>query len=124
MALRNAEAGSDRDRRLREQATILVVGIAAAVALLRLFQGPVIPVLKLEAFGLADVAAYQEAIRGFTGDAGIFVYCYSNQTKFCQTGHGADYSVLVFSDKGKGDAAKVRDAFLGAFKESKSQCID
>lgn len=63
-------------------------------------------------------------IRGFTADAGIFVYCYSNQKSFCQTGKGADYSVLVFSDKGSGDAAKVRDAFLNAFKESKSVCID
>src|SRR5919106_4797817 len=49
MALRNADAGSERDRRLREQATILVVGVTAAVALLRLLQGPFVPVLKLEA---------------------------------------------------------------------------
>jgi hypothetical protein len=59
MALRNADAGSERDRRFREQATILVVGVTAAVALLRLVQGPFVPVLRLEAFGLADAAAYQ-----------------------------------------------------------------
>jgi hypothetical protein len=69
MALRDAEAGSERDRRLREQATILVVGVAAAVALLRLWQGPVMPVLKLEAFGLADVAAYQAITFGVAGRA-------------------------------------------------------
>ena len=59
MALRTAEATSERDRRLREQATILIIGVATAVAILRVLQGPFIPVLKLEAFGLADTAAYQ-----------------------------------------------------------------
>src|ERR671921_287938 len=59
MAVRTAEATSERDRRLREQATILIVGLATAVAILRLLQGPFIPVLKLEAFGLADAAAFQ-----------------------------------------------------------------
>ena len=58
-ALRNAGAGNERDRRLREQATVLAVGVAVAVALLRLMQGPLEAVAKLEAFGLADVAAYQ-----------------------------------------------------------------
>lgn len=67
MALRNAEAGNERDRRLREQATILLVGVAAAVALLRLLQGPVMPLLKLEAYGLADVAAYQAINFGVAG---------------------------------------------------------
>jgi hypothetical protein len=67
VALRNADAGSERDRRLREQATILVVGVTAAVALLRLFQGPYVPVLKLEAFGLADAAAYQAINFGVAG---------------------------------------------------------
>jgi hypothetical protein len=56
---RTAGARSERDRRLREQVTVLIVGVAAAVALLRLMQGPLVPVLKLEVFGLADVAAYQ-----------------------------------------------------------------
>jgi hypothetical protein len=69
-ALRNAEAGSERDRRLREQVTILVVGVAAAVALLRLLQGPLEAVAKLEAFGLADVAAYQAINFGVAARAG------------------------------------------------------
>jgi hypothetical protein len=67
MSLRTAEAGSERDRRLREQATILIVGVTAAVALLRLLQGPFMPVLKLEVFGLADVAAYQAINFGVAG---------------------------------------------------------
>jgi hypothetical protein len=69
MALRTAESTSERDRRLREQATILVVGVTAAVGLLRLLQGPFVPVLKLEAFGLADVAAYQAINFGVAGRA-------------------------------------------------------
>lgn len=68
-ALRTAEATSERDRRLREQATILIVGVTAAVGILRLIQGPVIPVLKLEAFGMADVAAYQTINFGVGGRA-------------------------------------------------------
>jgi hypothetical protein len=67
MALRSAEATSERDRRLREQAAILVVGVATAVAILRILQGPFIPVLKLEAFGLADAAAYQAINFGVAG---------------------------------------------------------
>src|SRR5918998_147470 len=67
MALRTAEATSERDRRLREQATILVVGVTTAVAILRLLQGPFAPVLKLEAFGLADTAAYQAINFGLAG---------------------------------------------------------
>jgi hypothetical protein len=68
-SLRAAEAGSERDRRLREQVTILVIGVTAAVALLRLVQGPFLPVAKLEAFGLADVAAYQAINFGVAGRA-------------------------------------------------------
>jgi hypothetical protein len=67
MAVRTAEATSERDRRLREQATILIVGVATAVAILRMLQGPFIPVLKLEAFGLADAAAYQAINFGVAG---------------------------------------------------------
>ena len=67
MAVRTAEATSERDRRLREQATILIVGLATAVAILRLVQGPFVPVLKLEIFGLADVAAYQAINFGVAG---------------------------------------------------------
>ena len=67
MSLRSAVAGGERDRRLREQATILVVGVTVAVALLRLLQGPLDAVLKLEAFGLADVAAYQAINFGVAG---------------------------------------------------------
>jgi hypothetical protein len=59
MAVRTAEATSERDHRLREQVTILIIGVTTAVAILRMLQGPFIPVLKLEAFGLADTAAYQ-----------------------------------------------------------------
>jgi hypothetical protein len=66
-ALRSADATSERDRRLREQATILIVGVTAAVAILRLLQGPFIPVLKLAAFGLADTAAYQAINLGVAG---------------------------------------------------------
>ena len=67
MAVRTAEATRERDRRLREQATILIVGVATAVAILRMLQGPLIPVLKLEAFGLADAAAYQAINFGVAG---------------------------------------------------------
>lgn len=67
MTLRSAVAGSERDRRLREQATILVIGVTAAVAILRLLPGPLDAVLKLEAFGLADVAAYQAINFGVAG---------------------------------------------------------
>src|SRR3954452_13365065 len=69
MAVRTAEATSERDRRLREQATILIVGVTTAVAILRLLQGPFIPVLKLEVFGLADTAAYQAINFGVAGRA-------------------------------------------------------
>jgi hypothetical protein len=69
MAVRTAESTSERDRRLREQATILIVGVTAAIGLLRLMQGPFMPVLKLEAFGLADVAAYQAINFGVVGRA-------------------------------------------------------
>jgi hypothetical protein len=67
MALRTAGATSERDRRLREQATVLIIGVATAVAILRVLQGPFIPVLKLEAFGLADTAAYQVINFGVAG---------------------------------------------------------
>ncbi len=67
MALRTAEAGGERDRRLREQVTILIVGVTAAVALLRLVQGPFVPVVKLEVFGIAEVAAYQAINFGVAG---------------------------------------------------------
>jgi hypothetical protein len=67
MALRTADASSERDRRLREQATILIVGVTVAVAILRVVQGPIVPVLKLEAFGLADTAAYQAINFGVAG---------------------------------------------------------
>ena len=67
MALRTAEATSERDRRLREQATILIIGVTTAVAILRMLQGPFVPVLKLEAFGLADTAAYQAINFGLAG---------------------------------------------------------
>src|ERR671912_641684 len=67
MALRTSEATSERDRQLREQTTILIIGVATAVAILRMLQGPFIPVLKLEAFGLADSAAYQAINFGVAG---------------------------------------------------------
>jgi hypothetical protein len=67
MALRTAGATSERDRRLREQATILIIGVTTAVAILRMLQGSLIPVLKLEAFGLADTAAYQAINFGVAG---------------------------------------------------------
>ena len=66
-AQRGASARTERDRRLREQFTILVVGVTVAVGLLRLFEGPLVPVLKLEAFGLAQVAAYQAINLGVVG---------------------------------------------------------
>ncbi|MFT4038004.1 MAG: hypothetical protein QM692_07490 [Thermomicrobiales bacterium] len=58
-AARTALARSERDRMAREQVVILIVGVATAVSLLRLVQGPIEAVALLEAFGLADVAAYQ-----------------------------------------------------------------
>lgn len=67
MALREARSGGDRDRRLREQITILIVGVTAAVAILRVYQGPPVPVLKLVAFGIANVAAYQAINFGVAG---------------------------------------------------------
>ncbi|MGH2617326.1 MAG: hypothetical protein ACRDJC_19000, partial [Thermomicrobiales bacterium] len=57
--------------RLREQATILVIGVTIAVALLRLLQGPFVPVLKLEAIGLAEVAAYQVITFGVAGRSAL-----------------------------------------------------
>ena len=69
MARRTAKARSEQDRRLREQATILIIGVAIAVAILRMLQGPFVPVLKLEAFGLADTAAYQAINFGVAGRA-------------------------------------------------------
>jgi hypothetical protein len=67
IALRTAGATSERDRRLREQAAILIIGVTTAVAILRMLQGPFVPVLKLEAFGLADTAAYQAINFGVAG---------------------------------------------------------
>src|SRR3954453_10924019 len=58
---------TERDRRLREQVTILIVGVTVAVAILRLLQGPFVPVLKLEAFGLAEAVAYQAINFGVVG---------------------------------------------------------
>jgi hypothetical protein len=43
--------------------------VTVAVALLRVMQGPLAPVLKLEAFGVADVAAYQAINFGVVGRA-------------------------------------------------------
>lgn len=57
--LRAGLARSGRDALVREQAVILVVGVAAAVSIMRIAQGPTGAVLRLEAFGLADVAAFQ-----------------------------------------------------------------
>jgi len=69
VALRSAGATNERDRRVREQATILIIGVTTAVAILRLLQSPFIPVLKLEAFGLADTTAYQAINFGVAGRA-------------------------------------------------------
>jgi hypothetical protein len=66
-AVSEPASGDAREHRLREQVTVLFVGVAAAVALLRLLQGPVVPVLKVEAYGLADVAAYQLINFGVAG---------------------------------------------------------
>ncbi len=74
---RNAAARSERDRMLREQMVILAVGVAVAVSIMRLIAGPQEAVLKLIAFGIADVAAYQAINFGLggrillTGDAWI-----------------------------------------------------
>lgn len=74
---RNAFARSARDAMLREQAVILVMGVAVAVSIMRLVNGPSDAVLKLIAFGLADVAAYQAINFGLgqrilpTGDAWV-----------------------------------------------------
>jgi hypothetical protein len=63
------QADDERHRPLRQQVTMLVVGVAAAVAVLRVLQGPASAVLKLEAFGLVDVAAYQAINFGVAGRA-------------------------------------------------------
>ncbi len=96
MALRTAVAGSERDRRLREQFTILIVGVTTAVALLRVIQGPIVPVLKLEAFGLADVAAYHAINFGLAGRAAL-------------SGFGQALPVALF-----GLSWGLRDLFLAA----------
>lgn len=51
-------ADDERGDRLRQQARILLVGVAVAVALLRLIVGPAEAVAKLIAFGATDVAAF------------------------------------------------------------------
>lgn len=66
-SLRGADSSGERDRRLREQVTILIIGVTVAVAILRLWQGPTEPVLKLLAFGAADVAAFQAINFGVVG---------------------------------------------------------
>jgi hypothetical protein len=96
VALRTADATSERDRRLREQATILVIGVTAAVGLLRLMQGPFMPVLKLEAFGLADVAAFQAINFGVAGRTAV-------------AGFGPALPVVLF-----GLSWGLRDLFLAA----------
>jgi hypothetical protein len=68
-AIRDAGAPSERERRLRNQVTFLIVGVTVAVATLRQVEGPLIPVLKLEAFGLAETAAYQLINFGLVGRA-------------------------------------------------------
>ena len=65
--LRGAGAFSERDRRMRQQVAILIIGVTTAVGLLRLVQGPFLPVLKLETFGLVDVVAYQVINFGVAG---------------------------------------------------------
>jgi hypothetical protein len=67
LSLRDAGAPSERARPLRNQVTFLIVGLTVAVAALRLVEGPLIPVLKLEAFGLAETAAYQLINFGLVG---------------------------------------------------------
>ena len=96
MEIRTAESTSERDRRVREQATILIVGVTFAVGLLRLLQGPFVPVLKLGAFGLADVAAYQAINFGVGGRA-------------ASTGLGPALPVGLF-----GLSWGLRDLFLAA----------
>ena len=96
MAVRAAEATSESDRRLREQATILIVGVTTAVAILRLLQGPFVPVLKLEAFGLADAAAYQAINFGVVG-------------RFVSTGANQFLPIALF-----GLSWGLRDLFLAA----------
>ena len=64
------ETTGERERRLRQQVRLLIVGVTVSVALLRLVQGPLVPVLKLEAFGLADAAAFQAINFGVAGRAG------------------------------------------------------
>lgn len=64
---RNTAARSERDRMLREQVVILFVGVAVAVSIMRLIVGPQEAVLKLIAFGVADVAAYQAISFGLGG---------------------------------------------------------
>jgi hypothetical protein len=65
--LRRAETGGERGRLLREQVTVLVVGVTVAVAVLRLVQGPPVPVLKLIGFGIVNVAAFQAINFGVAG---------------------------------------------------------
>ena len=66
-AERGEATTSERERRLREQATFLIVGVMVAVAIWRLIAGPLVPVAKLEAFGLADAAAFQAINFGVVG---------------------------------------------------------
>jgi hypothetical protein len=61
------DTAGDRDHRLREQMATLIVGVTLAVAFVRLVQGPLVPVLKVLAFGVANVAAYQCINFGLAG---------------------------------------------------------
>jgi hypothetical protein len=65
----SAAAESGARRGPRQQAIVLILGVTAAVALLRLLTGPPLPVAKLLVFGAADVAAYQTINFGVVGRA-------------------------------------------------------
>lgn len=111
-AQRGAGARSERDRRLREQFTYVVVGVTMVVGLLRLFEGPIAPVLKLEVFGLAQVAAFQAINFGVARRAAapgvrqalpVFLFGLSwglQEVLLATASHGAENLVLAFAGGG------------------------
>jgi hypothetical protein len=67
IAAQPGDKAGERRQRLREQAAFLIIGVTVAVAIWRLIEGPLIPVAKLAAFGLADAAAFQAINFGVVG---------------------------------------------------------
>jgi hypothetical protein len=66
-AVPHEERSFARGGRWRQQVRLVILGVTVAVAAWRLVEGPFIPVLKLEAVGLADALAFQIINFGVVG---------------------------------------------------------